>query len=71
MATQISLPAFVAGAIAISVISVNYGKKIQKRIYKNLFKLSFTSKDERTRKLATRLIFKDLRVKIDPIPEED
>lgn len=71
MATQISLPVAVAGAIAVSAFSVNYGKKIQKRIYKNLFKLSFTAKDERTRKLANRIIFEDLRVKFDPIPEDD
>ena len=71
MATQISLPVAVAGAIAVSAFSINYGKKIQKKFYKNLFKLSFTSKNEMARKLANRIIFEDLRVKFDPIPEED
>nr|DAM91820.1 MAG TPA: hypothetical protein [Caudoviricetes sp.] len=71
MATQISLPVAVAGAIAVSAFSVNYGKKIQKKFYKNLFKLSFTSKNEMARKLANRIIFEDLRVKFDPIPEDD
>ena len=71
MSVKISLYHAVIVALCTSVFSVAYGKVSQKMYYKNLFKLSFTSKDAMVRKLANRVIFEDLRIQLEPSTKED
>ena len=71
MSVKIPLSYAVAGAFSIFALSAAYGMEWQKKYYKKLFKLSFTSKDEMARKLANRIIFEDLRIRFEPAPEEN
>ena len=71
MSVKIPLSVVVAGALSIFALSTSYGAELQKKHYKNLFKLSFTSKNEMARKLANSIIFEDLRIKFEPTPEDD
>ena len=71
MSVKIPLSYAVASVFSFSLIAVSYGMEWQKKYYKKLFKLSFTSKDEMTRKFANRLIFEDLRIQLEPTAKED
>lgn len=71
MSVKIPLSYAVASVFSFSLIAVSYGMEWQKKYYKKLFKLSFTSKDEMTRKFANRLIFEDLRIQLEPPTKED
>ena len=71
MSVKIPLSYAIAGAFSIFALSAAYGMEWQKKYYKKLFKLSFTSKDEMTRKFANQLIFEDLRVRFEPVPEDN
>lgn len=71
MSVKIPLSVIVAGALSIFALSTRYGMELQKKSYKRLFKISFTSKDEMARKLANRIIFEDLRVRFEPVPEDN
>ena len=71
MSVKIPLSYAVASVFSFSLIAVSYGMEWRKKYYKKLFKLSFTSKDEMTRKFANRLIFEDLRIQLEPPTKED
>ena len=71
MSVKIPLSYAVASVFSFSLIAVSYGMEWQKKYYKKLFKLSFTSKDEMARKLANRIIFEDLRIRFEPTPEDN
>ena len=71
MSVKIPLSYAVGSVFGFSLIAVSYGMEWQKKYYKKLFKLSFTSKDEMARKLANRIIFEDLRIRFEPAPEEN
>ena len=71
MSVKIPLSYAVASVFSFSLIAVSYGMELQKKHYKKLFKISFTSKDEMARKLANRTIFEDLRIRFEPAPEEN
>lgn len=71
MSVKIPLSYAVASVFSFSLIAASYGMEWQKKYYKKLFKLSFTSKDEMARKLANRIIFEDLRIRFEPAPEEN
>ena len=71
MSVKIPLSYTIAGAFSIFALSAAYGMEWQKKYYKKLFKLSFTSRDEMTRKFAKQLIFEDLRIQLEPPTKED
>nr|DAW03488.1 MAG TPA: hypothetical protein [Caudoviricetes sp.] len=71
MSVKISLYHAVIVALSASVLSAAYGRVSQKKYYKNLFKLSFTSKDPMVRKFANSIIFEDLRIQLEPSTKED
>nr|DAY44717.1 MAG TPA: hypothetical protein [Caudoviricetes sp.] len=70
MSIKIPLSYAVAIAFGLSALASHYGKELQKKYYKKLFKISFTSKDEMHRNLANRIIFEDLRIRLEPATEE-
>lgn len=71
MSVKIPLSYAVAAAFSLSALAASYGMERQKKYYKNLFKLSFTSKDAMVRKFANRIIFEDLRIQFEPSTKED
>lgn len=71
MFAKIPLPFVAAGVFAIAAFSAAWGKKTQKKFYQNLFEISYTSNNEMARALANRIIFEDLRIKLEPIPEDN
>ena len=71
MSVKIPLSYAIAGALSIFALSASYGAELQKKYYKKLFKISFTSKDEMARKLANSIIFEDLRIRFDPVSEDN
>ncbi|MBF1652246.1 MAG: hypothetical protein HXO60_07075 [Rothia mucilaginosa] len=71
MSVKIPLSYAVAAALGLSALATSYGREFQKKYYKKLLKISFTSKDEMARKLANSIIYEDLRLRFDPTIEED
>ena len=71
MSVKIPLSYAVAAAFSLSALAASYGMEFQKKYYKKLLKISFTSQDEMSRKLANSIIYEDLRLRFDPTVEED
>ena len=70
MSTKISIPQAIAGGFAIFCISFSVGAKLQTKYLRYLLKITSTSEDEPTRKLAARLVHESLNLKFTPYDEE-
>ncbi len=71
MSVKIPLSYAVAGAFSILRSPPPTEWSGRRSTTRKLFKLSFTSKDEMTRKFANQLIFEDLRIQLEPPTKED
>ena len=70
MSTKISIPQAVAGGFAIFCISFSLGAKLQTKYLRYLLKITCTSEDGPTQKLAASLVHESLNLKFTPYDEE-
>lgn len=70
MSTKISIPQAIAGGFAIFCISFSMGAKLQTKYLRYLLKITSTSEDGPTQKLAARLVHESLNLKFTPYDEE-
>ena len=70
MSTKISIPQAVAGGFAIFCISFSIGAKLQTKYLRYLLKITSTSEEGPTQRLAARLVHESLNLKFTPYDEE-
>ena len=70
MSTKISIPQAIAGGFAIFCISFSIGAKLQTKYLRYLLKITSTSEDGPTQKLAASLVHDILNLKFTPHDEE-
>ena len=70
MSTKISIPQAVAGGFAIFCISFSIGAKLQTKYLRYLLKITSTSEDGPSQKLAAKLVHESLNLKFTPYDEE-
>ena len=70
MSTKISIPQAIAGGFAIFCISFSMGAKLQTKYLRYLLKITSTSEDGPSQKLAARLVHESLNLKFMPYDEE-
>ena len=70
MSAKISIPQAVAGGFAIFCISFSMGAHLQTKYLRYLLKITSTSEDGPTQKLAARLVHESLNLKFTPYDEE-
>ena len=70
MSTKISIPQAIVGGFAIFCVSFSIGAKLQKKYLRYLLKITSTSEDGPTQKLAARLVHESLNLKFTPYDEE-
>ena len=70
MSTKISIPQAVAGGFAIFCVAFSAGAKLQTKYLRYLIKLTNTSEDGPSQKLAAKLVHESLNLKFTPYDEE-
>ena len=70
MSTKISIPQAIAGGFAIFCVSFSIGAKLQTKYLRYLIKITSTSEDGPSQKLAARLVHESLNLKFTPYDEE-
>ena len=70
MSAKISIPQAVAGGFAIFCISFSMGAHLQTKYLRYLLKITSTSEDGPSQKLAARLVHESLNLKFTPYDEE-
>ena len=70
MSTKISIPQAIAGGFAIFCVSFSIGAKLQTKYLRYLLKITSTSEDGPSQKLAARLVYESLNLKFTPYDEE-
>ena len=70
MSAKISVPQAIAGGFAIFCISFSVGAKLQTKYLRYLLKITCTSEDGPTQRLATKLVHESLNLKFTPYDEE-
>lgn len=70
MSAKISIPQAIAGGFAIFCISFSIGAKLQTKYLRYLLKITSTSEDGPTQKLAASLVHDSLNLKFTPYNEE-
>ena len=70
MSAKISIPQAIAGGFAIFCISFSVGAKLQTKYLRYLLKITSTSEDGSTQKLAARLVRESLNLEFTPYDEE-
>lgn len=70
MSTKISIPQAIAGGFAIFCISFSIGAKLQTKYLRYLLKITGTSEDGPTQKLAASLVRDSLNLEFTPYDEE-
>ena len=70
MSAKISVPQAVAGGFAIFCISFSIGAKLQTKYLRYLLKITSTSEEGPSQKLAARLVHESLNLKFTPYEEE-
>lgn len=70
MSTKISIPQAIAGGFVIFCISFSIGAKLQTKYLRYLIKITSTSEDGPSQKLAARLVHESLNLKFTPYDEE-
>ena len=70
MSAKISIPQAIAGGFAIFCVSFSIGAKLQTKYLRYLLKITSTSEDGPTQKLAASLVHDSLNLKFTPYDEE-
>ena len=70
MSAKISIPQAVAGGFAIFCISFSIGADLQTKYLRYLLKITSTSEDGPTQRLAAKLVHESLNLKFTPYDEE-
>ena len=70
MSAKISVPQAIAGGFAIFCISFSIGAKLQTKYLRYLLKITSTSEDGPTQRLAAKLVHESLNLKFTPYDEE-
>ena len=70
MSAKISVPQAIAGGFAIFCISFSIGAKLQTKYLRYLLKITSTSEDGPTQRLAAKLVHESLNLKFAPYDEE-
>ena len=70
MSAKISIPQAVAGGFAIFCISFSIGANLQTKYLRYLLKMTSTSEDGPTQRLAAKLVHESLNLKFTPYDEE-
>ena len=70
MSTKISVPQAIAGGFAIFCIAFSVGAKLQTKYLRYLLKITSTSEDGPTQRLAANLVHESLNLKFTPYDEE-
>ena len=70
MSAKISIPQAIAGGFAIFCISFSMGAKFQTKCLRHLLKITSTSEDGPTQRLAAKLVHESLNLKFTPYDEE-
>ncbi len=70
MSTKISIPQAISGGFVIFCISFSMGAKLQTKYLRYLLKITSTSEDGPTQKLAASLVHESLNLKFTPYDEE-
>ncbi len=70
MSVKISIPQAVAGGFAIFCISFSIGAKLQTKYLRYLLKITSTSEDGPSQKLAAHLVHESLNLKFTPYDEK-
>ena len=70
MSAKISIPQAVAGGFAIFCISFSMGANLQTKYLRYLLKITSTSEEGPTQKLAAKLVHESLNLKFTPYDEE-
>ena len=70
MSAKISVPQAIAGGFAIFCISFSVGAKLQTKYLRYLLKITSTSEDGPTQRLAAKLVHESLNLKFTPYDEE-
>ena len=70
MSTKISTPQAIVGGFAIFCVAVSVGAKLQTKYLRYLLKISCTSEDGPSQRLAARLVYESLNLKLAPYDEE-
>ena len=70
MSAKISIPQAIAGGFALFCISFSIGAKLQTKYLRYLLKITSTSEDGPTQRLAAKLVHESLNLKFAPYDEE-
>ena len=70
MSAKITIPQAIAGGFAIFCISFSIGANLQTKYLRYLLKITSTSEDGPSQRLAAKLVHKTLNLKFDPYDEE-
>ena len=70
MSVKIPLPQAIAGGFAIFCISFSIGAKLQTKYLRYLLKITSTSEDGPSQRLAAKLVHESLNLKFTPYDEE-
>ena len=70
MSTKISIPQAIAGGFAIFCISFSMGANLQTKYLRYLLKITSTSEDGPSQRLAAKLVHESLNLKFTPYDEE-
>ena len=70
MSAKISVPQAIAGGFAIFCISFSVGAKLQTKYLRYLLKITSTSEDGPSQRLAAKLVHESLNLKFTPYDEE-